>query len=90
LAFKPDRAVHAFAYVNAAVDHRILGELALFLAREFMGVVDFGGNLGQITMPLGKLLAIQYAESTLGESFHVADAQFLEWWLLHDNFHMVK
>lgn len=90
LGFEPDHAVHAFAYVNAPIDHRILGELALFLAREFTGIVDFGGTLGQITMPLGKLLSIRYAESTLGESFHVADAEFLEWWLRHDNFHMVK
>ena len=90
LGFKPGAAVHAFAYVNAAVDHRILGALALFLAREFTGIVDFGGTLGRITMPVGKLLSIPYSESTLGESFHVGDTQFLEWWLRHDSFHMVK
>jgi hypothetical protein len=90
LGFRPDRAVHAFACVNASVDHRILGELALFLARHFNGLVDFGGTLGHVATPTGKLLTIAYADSTIAETFHVADAPFLQWWLRQSDFHMVK
>ena len=64
LGFRPAAAVEAFAYANRTVDHRILGELALFLAREFRGVVDFGGTLGDVSTPRGELLAIPYDEST--------------------------
>lgn len=90
LGFKPTVAVHAFAYANQQVDHRILGELALFLARKFRGLVDFGGNLGALMPPRGILVAIPYEASTRQETFHVADVDFLEWWLQQAGFHMIK
>ena len=90
LGFEPAHAVHAFAYANASIDHRILGELAVFLAHHFGGVIDFGGLLGPVTSPVGRLLTIPYSGSTLGECFNIADAEFLQWWLQQDDFHMVK
>ena len=90
IGFTPRNAVGAFAYMNAPVDHRLLGELALFLARELDGLVDFGGTLGPIAASPGTLLAIPYEASTLDETFHVSDAKFLEWWLEQRDFHMVK
>jgi hypothetical protein len=78
LNFCVGHVVHVFAYANADVDHRILGELALFLARELEGYVDFGGSLGVASAGRGKLLAIPYADSAVGETFHVSDAEFIE------------
>jgi hypothetical protein len=90
LGFTPPRTVDAFAYANAEIDHRILGELALFLARQFDGLVDFGGTLGSIHAAHGTLYAIPYEGSTLAETFHVGNTEFLEWWLQQAEFHMVK
>lgn len=90
VGFKPPGAVHAFAYANAAIDHRILGELALFLARQIDGLVDFGGTLGPIHAARGTLYAIPYEGSTPAETFHVGNTEFLEWWLQQPEFHMVK
>jgi Family of unknown function (DUF6368) len=90
VGFHPERAVHAFAYCNDAVDHRVLGELALFLARELGGLIDFGASLGEIHAPQGTLFTITYGASTLNEVFHVSDARFLEWWLTQRDFRMVK
>ena len=88
--FTPTVAVHALAYANQQVDHRVLGELELFLARELRGLVDFGGSLGSLIPPQGKLVAIPYAGSSGDEAFHIGDAAFLEWWLQQPGFHMIK
>lgn len=90
VGFVPAESVHAFAYVNDPIDHRILGEIALFFAREFAGLIDFGGTLRCPPAPRGTLIGIPYKTSTLAEVFHVGDATFLEWWLRHPDFHMVK
>lgn len=87
---RPTSALHAFAYGNQRSDHLVLGEIALFLARTVDGLVDFGGSLGAIAAPRGRLIAIPYAGSSLGERFHIGDADFLAWWLHSEDFHLVK
>lgn len=90
--FMPSSAIHVFAYVNSPADHRMLAELACFFARQFDGIVDFGGNLGPVTVRSGKLVAISYLDSHgwTPAAFHVSDAKFLEEWLRDRDFHMIK
>jgi hypothetical protein len=91
VGFVPTVAIHAFAYANRETDHRILGELGLYLARRFDGLVDFGGSLGSVTAAVGTLYTIPYVDSDEPvATFHVGDAEFLESWLKQPSFHMVK
>lgn len=88
--FTPTAAIHAFACANDAVDHRILAELAVFLARHFGGIIDFGGNLGSVKAHAGKLVRVPYSPGSIPPTFHVGDAAFLQQWLAEPSFHMIK
>ena len=95
LGFFPSAALHAFAYANAAVDHRMLAELALYLARRFDGVIDFGGSLGDVPATRGMLLEVPYRvdERIAAEksaTYHLGDVEFLESWLRAPGFHMLR
>jgi hypothetical protein len=88
--FSPVSALHVFACVNSAVDHLILGELGVFFAKRYGGIVDFGGNLGDVGAHAGKLIEIPYEANGSVATFHVADAGFLEEWLTNAAFHLIK
>jgi Family of unknown function (DUF6368) len=88
--FTPSSAIDIFAYANSPIDHRILAELALFFTRQFDGIVDFGGNLGSVSVRSGKLVSIPYTSVSGPSAFHVSDAEFLEAWLCDPGFHMIK
>ncbi len=90
MAFSPLSAIHVFAYGNDPVDHRILAEFALFFARRYRGIIDFGGNLGRIEADLGTLVEIRYSVNGTPAAFHVSDTVFLEAWLNNAAFHMIK
>jgi hypothetical protein len=90
LCFTPTCEIQISAFMNSEVDHRILGELAVFLARRVGGVVDFGGHLGHVSAPVGKLLEIPYMAGSIPAAFHVSDVAFLQWWLTQPAFHMIK
>jgi hypothetical protein len=88
--FTPEAAIHAFGYANASIDHRMLADLALFFARMFNGIVDFGGNLGHVTTRAGKLISVPYSPGSFPSAFHVSDADFLRAWMGDPAFHMIK
>ena len=93
--FVPACEIQLVAYANGRADHRRLGELALFMARELAGVIDFGGELRADVVPIeglaGRHVAIPY--TTWGETeavYHIGDVAFLEAWLSSPEFHMIK
>jgi uncharacterized protein DUF6368 len=102
-------------------DHRVLGELALYFARVYNGVIDFrwridsrlnavrrrtGQHHSYLRCELarycgacersfakldGKIVAVPY-ETANGRTWvtHFADPEFMEAWLSHPDFHMIK
>jgi hypothetical protein len=90
LGYVPEDAIHAYAYANAKIDHRMLAELAAYFAAQFHGLIDFGGNLGNIAARAGRLFSIPYAAGSIPPTFHVSDLAFLKEWLHDPAFHMVK
>ncbi len=82
-SFWPIAEIQAAAGCNREIDHRILGELAAFLAKHFGGIIDFGGQLDTDCAESGKLLPVRYALAAGGQtSFHVGDLAFLKQWLV--------
>lgn len=77
------------AMCNRPVDHRLLGEMAVWLADRLRGVVDFGGAVPIAPGPGVVRLPYETASGTIAESV-VADARAVRDWLSHPRFHMVK
>lgn len=80
------------AMCNDAIDHKILGELCLHFSRLLDGLIDFSGELnGHDDASSGRLFSMNYLAAS-GKSciHHIGDAEFLEGWLKHPNFHMIK
>ena len=101
------------AGMNRAVDHRVLGEVALHLGRVLGGVIDFDGALLPSALRLrfdrvswqeiaelvrefvdvipGKVVTIEYRVSEERQwACHVGDCEFMEGWLQHPEFHLIK
>ena len=117
------RSVIALACMsNGDTDHRVLGELALYFAKKFGGIIDFNGlitppwddvvpwyrgsnwffykanwsDIRKKTMRYleqipGKITAIEYEVNEQRRwAYHVCDVEFMENWLKHPHFHMIK
>jgi len=112
--------VDFFAMSNGEIDHRILGELMYFFAKELNGIINFNGAiyeneelsqnwaktiLGQnmkweevqtyhkkFTRNMnGNLHSILYETSSGSMAIRqICDVEFMENWLKHDRFHMIK
>lgn len=81
-----------YAMCNREIDHKILGELTLYLAEKFNGLIDFGGHLtNQSDRMKGKTWEIPY-ETSIGMTavYNVADVDFMKDWLNNKNFRMIK
>ena len=101
------------AGINRAVDHRILGELVVRLARALEGVVGFDGALlprssparverlnwaevagvaREFLAPLpGRVVTIEYeVNDSRVCAYRVGDWQFMQGWLQHPDFYMIK
>ncbi|PHR98978.1 MAG: hypothetical protein COA78_25505 [Blastopirellula sp.] len=91
IGWQPQDQVIFAAMCNDQVDHRILAELCIEVARLLDGLVDFGGWLGDLEpSDVGQLWASPY-ESISGPVFsHLGTPEFLAWWLKQPNFRMVK
>lgn len=90
--FYPKFDLGIYAMVNTKNDHKILGELILYIADKFNGLIDFGGQLSNPPMNLkGKIWEIPYesSEKIIG-IFHLADPDFLRQWLKNSKFEMIK
>jgi uncharacterized protein DUF6368 len=88
---------------NDPIDHRLLGHLLLTLARRYGGLVDFGGDLDHRhgataispeQVEYDRRFAERPLESLPGRlwniGWHVGDADLLEAWLGHPNYHLIK
>lgn len=73
-------------------DHQVLGELALFLAERFGGIIqdvaDCGVNDPPTDLP-GQLIAVPWTPGRR-PGLYIADARFLRAWLHHPRFHMTS
>lgn len=91
----PLQAISLYAGCNTPADHRLLGHLTLALSRRLNAMIDFDGNLGRAAARLaqtsGRLLELPY-ESAAGSRLtsHIGDSDFLEAWLRHEDFHLIK
>ena len=45
IGFNPKYDLGIYAMCNQEIDHKILGEITLYFAEKFNGLVDFGGQL---------------------------------------------
>lgn len=90
--FNPVFDLGIYAMSNREIDHKILGEITLYLAEKFNGLIDFGGNLSIRTANMkGEVWEIPYETSVgMTEIYHVADVDFMKEWLNHQDFRMIK
>lgn len=90
IGWKPLGSITLAAMCNDSLDHRLLGEICLHLARKFRGWIDLAGELEPDRTDLqslpGRLVQLTYEES----ASYVCDADFLEAWLQCPDFHMIK
>lgn len=72
--------------------HTILGELSLIIARLLGGIIDYGGVLeiseGEISKIDGGLLNIKDPDGDI--EGHISDVLFLENWIKHPQFRLIK
>lgn len=88
IGWMPAQEIGLAAMTNTKDDHRILAELAIWLAERDSGLVDFGGDLPPVSQ------VVEQPSSEVGQpSFavaHIADPRSLRAWLLSSEFRMVK
>jgi hypothetical protein len=92
VGFNPKFNLGIYAMCNSEIDHKILGELTLYLAENYDGLIDFGGQLTNQPNELkGEIWEIPYETSGgMMNVYNVADAEFLRNWLNNENFSMIK
>ena len=89
--FNPSTYVLLMAMTNSLESHKLLGKLALRIAEIFNGIIDFGGKLNTNDNIKGTVYNIDYetAEYTRMQ-YNIGDAEFMKYWLVHENFNLVK
>lgn len=91
LAGSPQDQIGFAAMCNRPEDHLELGRLALEFSRRYDGLINFGG-LDPLQREIeGRLWELPY-EYASGKTYicHIGDTAFMEWWLTHEHFRMVK
>ncbi|WP_225613358.1 DUF6368 family protein, partial [Variovorax sp. VRV01] len=76
------------AMCNDSKDHRILGDMALWLSERASGVVDLGGEISELGDQTTKV-SYQTAAGHIS-CFSVLDPEGLRAWLGSTSFRMVK
>lgn len=87
-----DKSLCVCANCSGAESAKILAKLALVLLKEFSGYIDFDGqlNIQSLTYP-GELIELPYLVSEEKLSYtHLGDKVFLEYWIGHIDFYMIK
>jgi hypothetical protein len=88
--YKPESELQVGAGCNDRVDHRVLAEVAAWLAERLGGVID----VGDINLPFdhpGRHVKVYYDNGAGSvSSSHVLDATALRAWVKTNHFHMVK
>lgn len=92
IGWLPRDAIGFAAMCNQPIDHYELGKLALEFARMHNGLIDFGGELNSAARKIhGNLWELHYeAESGKTCICHIGDDRFMESWLKHKEFRMIK
>jgi hypothetical protein len=89
-SIRPRQQIVMRASARDEEDHQVLGELALFLAERYGGVIqdvaDCGVNDPPTDLP-GQVIAVPWMPGRR-PAFYIADARFLRAWLGHPRFHM--
>ena len=85
--FRPNTNILLMAMTNDFESHKLLGILALKIAENFNGIIDFGGKLNIDDSIKGKTYNINY-ETAVGTStqYNICDVEFMKYWLEHENF----
>lgn len=94
LGYQPTYEIVVGAGCNRDIDHIILAKVALQLLNRFGGYVNFNGRL---TLPdknlmtiEGKLFSIFYPVENNNHYYNIGDATFLNNWIIHPKFRMIK
>ena len=95
--WRPAHAISIGAYDTAPIDHNLLGGLALVLAEQLRGLVDYRGYLishhqvGAKVEQEQRLNKLQGRLCTINSyyQYHVSDPVFLRSWLQHPKFTMI-
>lgn len=89
--FRPNTYILLMAMTNDFESYKLLGILALKIAKTFNGIIDFGGKLNIDDSIKGKTYNIDY-KTAVGTStqYNIGDAEFMKYWLVHENFNLVK
>ena len=88
IGWTPKDTIGLIAMCNQQVDHRLLGQICVRIARLLDGVVDFGGELdfSASVRHVGLFSACNVEEA----KYHVGNVEFLDWWLVQPDFRMIK
>lgn len=92
IGWRPQDSISFAAMCNQSADHYELGKLALEFCRIHDGLIDFGGELSSSARNLdGNLWELHY-EAASGKTCicHIGDDKFMESWLNHKDFRMIK
>ena len=76
------------AMCNSSLDHRLLCEIARFLATNHDGYVDFNGVITENQRD--DLLTVRWTEDETESLTQIGRASTCDWWLAESGFHMVK
>ena len=92
VGFDPKFDLGIYAMCNREIDHKILGELTLYLAEKFDGLIDFGGQISAKPKNFkGRTWEIPYETSGgMTAVYNIADVDFMKDWLNSKNFRMLK
>jgi hypothetical protein len=90
LGYESISSVGLAAMCSGAEDHRILAEMALWLAERLSGYVDMNGKLPFPSNLPGKIFALPYDTINRQAQYQVIDAIALRFWLSCPDFRMVK
>jgi hypothetical protein len=88
--FRPYGRIQLDAGCNGEIDHSLLGKIASDLLAKFGGFIDFGGDLNlesEESVP-GNIYTIFSENEKHG--YQIADQTFLNYWMNHDQFRMIK
>ena len=78
---------------NRSGDHIVLGELTFQIANILKGLIDFGGDLNIYQKEITKILNGEVYSITYNEGmaeYQISDVEFLNNWMKHPNFRMIK
>lgn len=90
IGFRPHGHIQLDASCNGVIDHALLGKMASDLLNKFGGFIDFGGilNLNPNESVPGKLINIGIENEE--HYYQLGDQIFLDYWLNHNQFRMIK